>query len=267
MRKWLIALMVVISVALAAVVVCIHGSSDRLGPEIIFSGSKDLVYRADMTEEELLEGVTAIDDKDGDVSNTLTIESVYEKNDKEYVVVFVAKDSSNNVTKQDLTMQYSAAAREEAEEEEEKESELDKDEEPDEMTDEEKSTSQETGGSTLSTENDSALADSSLTDSSLTKEEEAKKTQEAKINSLSAQDPRFYLTTYYVEIPVGTAFDSLSYVSDIQDDVDSTYDLYRKIQIEGSVDVNTPGTYEVTYYVVDTTGNVSNGAVLTVVVQ
>ena len=48
---------------------------------------------------------------------------------------------------------------------------------------------------------------------------------------------------------------------------DSTSDLYRKIQITGTVDVNTPGTYELTYYVVDSNGNASNGAVLTIVVK
>ena len=37
----------------------------------------------------------------------------------------------------------------------------------------------------------------------------------------------------------------------------------------GAGDVNTaaPGTYELTYYVVDNSGNSSNGAVLTIVVK
>ena len=69
------------------------------------------------------------------------------------------------------------------------------------------------------------------------------------------------------EIAKGTQIDRLSYVKDIQDDKDSTSDLYRKIQITGTVDVNTPGTYELTYYVVDSNGNASNGAVLTIVVK
>lgn len=66
---------------------------------------------------------------------------------------------------------------------------------------------------------------------------------------------------------MGTPVDQLSYVSDIQDDVDATNTLYRQIQIEGNVDSNTPGTYELTYYVVDSNGNESNRAVLTIVVQ
>ena len=101
----------------------------------------------------------------------------------------------------------------------------------------------------------------------LTEEEKAQEREEAKIDSLSPQDPRFYLTTYYVEIARGTQIDRLSYVKDIQDDRDASNELYRKIQITGNVDVNTPGTYELTYYVVDSNGNASNGAVLTVVVK
>ena len=102
---------------------------------------------------------------------------------------------------------------------------------------------------------------------SMTEEEKAQEREEEKIDQLNPQDPRFYLNTYYVEIAKGTQIDRLSYVKDIQDDKDSTSDLYRKIQITGTVDVNTPGTYELTYYVVDSNGNASNGAVLTIVVK
>ena len=101
----------------------------------------------------------------------------------------------------------------------------------------------------------------------MTEEEKAQEREEAKIDKLSPQDPRFYLTTYYVEINRGTQIDRLSYVKDIEDDVDQTNELYRKIQITGTVDVYTPGTYELTYYVVDSNGNASNGAVLTIVVK
>lgn len=66
---------------------------------------------------------------------------------------------------------------------------------------------------------------------------------------------------------VGTALDKLSYVNDIQDDTETRSDLFKKIQITGEVNTATPGTYELTYYVVDNQGNSSNGAILTVVVK
>ena len=43
----------------------------------------------------------------------------------------------------------------------------------------------------------------------LTPEEQAQKTQEDKIEQLSPQDPKMYLTTYYVEVPVGTTLDKI----------------------------------------------------------
>ena len=47
----------------------------------------------------------------------------------------------------------------------------------------------------------------------------------------------------------------------------STSDLFKRIQITGDVNTAAPGTYELTYYVVDNSGNSSNGAVLTIVVK
>lgn len=118
------------------------------------------------------------------------------------------------------------------------------------------------------TEADSTYAESGdSAEGELTPEEQAQKTQEDKIEQLSPQDPKMYLTTYYVEVPVGTKLDKLSYVKDIQDDTQSRSDLFRVIQIDGNVNTDVPGTYELTYYVVDNSGNSSNGAVLTIVVK
>lgn len=118
------------------------------------------------------------------------------------------------------------------------------------------------------TEADSTDAESGdSAEGELTPEEQAQKTQEDKIEQLSPQDPKMYLTTYYVEVPVGTTLDKLSYVKDIQDDTESTSDLFKRIQITGDVNTAAPGTYELTYYVVDNSGNSSNGAVLTIVVK
>lgn len=116
-----------------------------------------------------------------------------------------------------------------------------------------------------STDSSDDAADS--TEGDLTPEEQAQKTEEDKIAQLSPQAPKMYLTTYYVEVPVGTALDKLSYVKDIQDDTETRSDLFKKIQITGDVNTATPGTYELTYYVVDNQGNSSNGAILTVVVK
>lgn len=249
MRKRLVALMIVLSVALGGTVAGILFTADRKGPEISFAGDKKNVYSSDMTDEELLEGVTAKDDEDGDVSNSLRVEGVFTKEENQVYVSFVAKDSSNNVTKRQFAMESDEKDDKEGkEEEEEKEESGEAEEEAESGATEEESTDTEKV-------------------EELTPAEEAAKREQEKIDAMAPGAPKFYLTTYYLEIPVGTPVDQLSYVSDIQDDVDATNTLYRQIQIEGNVDTGVPGTYELTYYVVDSSGNESNRAVLTIVVQ
>ena len=53
----------------------------------------------------------------------------------------------------------------------------------------------------------------------------------------------------------------------LQDDTDETSELWKRIQITGQVNTAVAGTYTCTYYVVDTAGNMSNSAELTVVVE
>ena len=51
------------------------------------------------------------------------------------------------------------------------------------------------------------------------------------------------------------------------DDSDDVYTLWRKVQITGEVNSAVPGTYKCTYYVIDSQNNISNNAVLTVIVE
>lgn len=256
MRKWLIALMVVLSVVLGTVVAGLRFATDRKGPEITFSSKKEAVYKENMTEEELLKGVAAIDNRDGDVSDSLKVECIFNEETNQVYVSYVAKDSSNNVTKKQFIMETNG----------QKKSGKDSDEEV--VKEEAKENETEDGADdSVEEDQDGKDPEEEQTEEELSKEEEAKKREEQKIESLAAEAPKFHLTTYYIEIPVGTSVDQLSYVADIQDDTDETNRLYRQIQIEGNVDIHTPGTYELTYYVVDSNGNESNRAVLTVEVQ
>ena len=91
---------------MGAGVVYMKSSEDNEGPKITFEEGKDTNYTSDMTEEDLLKGVKAQDDRDGDVTDSLTVETIYPKNDgKQVSVIFVAKDKNNNVTKKEFTME------------------------------------------------------------------------------------------------------------------------------------------------------------------
>lgn len=239
MRKGLIVIMVIACLGLGGGFFWLWQQSDRTGPDITFPS--DNIYSSDMTEEELLEGVTAEDEKDGDVTDSLIIENVFQsKNGEKITVVYTAKDSSNNVTKVTRQMDF-------GEKEDENLSENSELDSSDENTADEETETTETP--------------------ELTPAEQARKVQEALADEMPEGSPRLYLTEYYVEVPVGQTRDYLQFVSEIQDDEDDVSALWRAIHIDGAVDENVPGTYKLLIYVIDSNGHASNQATLQVVVQ
>lgn len=109
MKKSTIALLA----ALAAAIAVFFGyrvlegiRTDDVGPEISVSGEV-LQVSVNASEEELLAGVTAVDDKDGDVTDSIIIESISGITQEHFVtVVYAAFDDSGNVTKAERRVQY-----------------------------------------------------------------------------------------------------------------------------------------------------------------
>lgn len=86
--------------ALIAASVFLYLNLDKTAPEISFvEDDGRLIYSESMNEEELLEGVSAFDDKDGDVTESLVVEKVSETAYGKVIVTYAALDSSNNVAK------------------------------------------------------------------------------------------------------------------------------------------------------------------------
>ena len=232
MKKGLVAMLFLACAALLAGNVVVYIGEDRNGPEISVP-QEEIAYVAGTDTSALLNGVTAQDNRDGDVTDTVTIESIIPNADQTGAsVVYVAKDSKNNVTKETRTIVYStdvdqAAAQAAAEQ----------------------AAQGDTAGESAQTTDDGAAQN------------------EAAIAALSAESPRFYLTQYSVELERGAELNELSYVQDITDDEDSREELYQGIRISGEVDTNTPGEYTLEYHVVDSDGNNSNAAQLRVTVK
>lgn len=250
MSKKLMIFMAIVSVGMLALIFQFKIRADRKGPEITYSKER-LIYTDGMTNAELLDGVKAHDEVEGDVTDALAVETVFTISDTEAVVVYVAKDSKNNITKVQRTIEYdnSAKAAEVAEETVAEAEAKPVEEAPAEPVEE-------------------VPAEPTPTPTpELTPEELARQEQEATATAMPPQNPRMYLTEYLVKVPVGTSVDQLSYVKDITDDVDDKFELWKKIQITGTLNTAAAGTYELTYYVVDANNNVSNMAKLTFVVE
>lgn len=80
--------------------------ADRLGPQIQIDGER-IEVSVKVKEQELLEGVTAIDAKDGDVTDSVVVENISSFLDKgRRLVSYVAFDSDNHVTKASRQIVY-----------------------------------------------------------------------------------------------------------------------------------------------------------------
>lgn len=275
-KKW-IAVMLVICIGLGAGVFYLRGGADRQGPEITCTEQAATEYDPDMSDTELLEGIVATDNRDGDVSDSLAVESVYEVDDSNVVVTYVAKDSSNNITKFRRNMSADPDKMKKSNEEQ-------KDKKSDRKSETDSNEGTETEPTPVPVENIETAADAEPTADSQQSETEltpaptaeptatdiASQTaaeQEKKADEMPAQSPKIYLNEYYVTTSVGSTVDLLSNVKEIQDDKDNSNDLWHRIQISGTVNTAAAGTYTCTYYVIDSDGNMSNSAELTVVVQ
>ena len=97
MRK-IVAILCTLDVILMALSVVLYLDEDRTAP-VIYMEDVELEYREGMSDEELLAGVTATDETDGDVTGSLVVEKVSELGNGTVIVTFGAKDASRNVGK------------------------------------------------------------------------------------------------------------------------------------------------------------------------
>ncbi len=94
------ALFLIMSGAIVALMFVTYNREDRTGPEYRFS-AVDLVYDSETTEDDLIVGINAYDNRDGDLTGRIVVEKVVINKDAETAVVYYAvADYSGNVTKQ-----------------------------------------------------------------------------------------------------------------------------------------------------------------------
>lgn len=79
---------------------------DHVAPEINTENVPRL-YSDSMKDSELLEGIQAVDDVDGDLSDEVFIGDISKIGEKDYVfVTYVVIDHSNNVAQETIRMDY-----------------------------------------------------------------------------------------------------------------------------------------------------------------
>ena len=251
-KKGLFILLGLICIAVVGGSGALFITRDKTGPKIIVSEDREIAYSTDSDKTVLLDGVTAIDEKDGDVSDSLRVESVRNNEDGSLEVTYSAVDHSNNVAKltckvetlnqknsdEDAQAETTEASEENQEENQEN---TQQDEEDKEAQNQEEANQEEVDDSNSDT--DAAIA------------------------ALPEGSPQLRLSTHQVDLQVGASFQYVDYIESISDDKDETNELYRKIYLTGEVNTSQAGNYEISYYVTDSDKNQSNIEKLTVTVH
>ena len=254
-----------IDIVLLAVCLFLYLGKDRTPPVISF-GENPVSYEEGMDEELLLQGVTAVDEKDGDVSDSLLVEKIAGTNGKEVIVTYVARDSANNVGKASR-MFTTTGSNEEADvlpvmgegleegkgTEESGMSESETEDEGESSSEAEEDRDEEEG--------DDANGENTVDNGRQEKQGERGEEPQAGPN------PVLVMNGDVVNTKMGTAPNWGQVIAAMSDDKDDYNTLYNNLKLEGHVDLNAAGEYPVRLYTVDSDGNRSEVRNLVVKVE
>lgn len=220
--------MVLLCVCIAlAIICCISAMKGRNEDPYFRVENTDLVYAEGMSDLVLLEGISAYDKEDGEISDKIVIRSKM-KSAEAFTVVYVVKDSNNNMATYTRIYQLNS----------------------------EKETN-------ISVEDETSPAESEETESmteessqELEAESEIEASQEAEVSAdIDPEAPVLVLNGNSAVISAGSNFNYWDYIASIGDNKDDTGYLSGQIVVSGYYDKNVPGTYELEFWLLDSDGN------------
>lgn len=229
-QEKLVAVLIAGCLILGGVALVVRGSQDRQAP-VIKVKKADLTYQEGQGYGELLKGVSAEDNRDGDLTDEVFVDRVVQIKDGKAIVYYGVMDKAKNVGTAKRIVNYV------------------EDENAHPKTEDTAAENTEQSQDASTAQNEPAKAD---TNNDLTPVGEA---------------PVIALTTDQVTIAAGTEFDLMSVVKGVADGSDDADSLSTRISVDGQYDVNTPGSYLLHYYVIDADGNTSEVKTLTLNVQ
>lgn len=244
-----VVILAVLCAVLSGLIFFTVGKKDTVPPEITFE--KKSIYYDGQDTSTLLNGVSASDDQDGDVTESVIISAIYPVSDQTGVVVYAAKDAANNVTTQGRGFYYEGYDAVEA-------IGLSNAVQSDiaDIENTETADVQEEGSGDTEPESDTqGSADGGLTEEAY---------EQMKETNLSQGIPFVRLLEHEVVIERGSTFNIYRYIAEAVDDVDTISTMLR---VRGSVDTTVPGEYEISVLAKDSSGNESNVEILKVTVE
>ncbi len=296
--KWAIVFTALNLILIVTCVVLLLGR-DRKAPVISFS-ENNLIYYSGVDNEKLLQGVTAMDAKDGDVSNRIVVEKIVQnKNENRAVVYYAVTDLDGNAAKAsrvfeavneatgntmkdigmagfdvdmekslpaDLTSVTSADAENE-EQQEDLDNIADMQEEEAEALSSPSMSPSSSASPTPDTEEQQRLeqeeAEKQAEEQRQQEEAERQAEEEA---AAKAGNPKIILKNTTVNTTAGQLPAWVNAIGSFQDDKDGYETLFKNLKAS-KYDVNAKGDHAVTLTTTDSDGNVSDPVTVTVHVK
>lgn len=253
---------IIIGLTVLAAVLSVRGylvlsKIDRSSPVITFPNNS-ITYIDGEDYSELLSGVKAIDQHDGDVSNSLIVEKVYaDESAKQAVITYAAVDYSNNLMKMNRVVEYRPS-----ESDNEEQSDASEQTNAPEQTDIPEETNSPDQTNAPGQTDDPEEADASI--QTLKPSQTLTPSQSSMV---LGKAPVVYLKTKTIIIQQNGKFSAKDFVAHIIDDKDSEKSLLKKIKMIGSYNNQKKGSYEMNLYVEDSDGNTSNVESVTLIVE
>lgn len=251
-------------IALAGAGYMTYKNQDRTAPEIKVDQSKKIAYTEGEDYGKLLEGVTAQDDKDGDLTSEVFVEKVVPVSKKKAVVYYGITDKAKNVGTASREVTYQTAEDSDAAEETVQDT---ASEDTTQKTDEksEKKTKKKSKKAKEKKTAEEKKAEETAQDAAAADQQSAD--QQSGTLQPNGTRPAMKLAGEAKTIARGTSFNALNEVTDAVDDKDDRDTLFRGLHIDGNYNVNQAGTYTLQYYVQDSDGNTSDPITFTLTVQ
>lgn len=296
--KWAV-VFTVLNIILITVCVVLLLNKDRKPPVISFSGN-DLIYYSGIDNEKLLQGVGAVDAKDGDVTDRIVVEKIVQnKNENRAVVYYAVTDLDGNAAKasrvfgavnestgnamkdigmagfdgdmdEALSNETEGMTPEIGENEEMQENVGDMQGEEGEDTQAESSPSMSPSPSASPTPDaeeqrrkEQEEADRQAEEEQRQQEEDRRKAEE---EAAKAGNPKIILKNTTVNTTAGQLPAWIDVIGSFQDDKDGYETLFKNLKAS-KYDVNAKGEHAVTLTTTDSDGNVSDPVTVTVHVK
>lgn len=213
----------------------VYMAEDHTAPKITIE-KEALSYEEGEDYDALMRGVSAKDNRDGDLSDEVFVDKIVSLENGKAMVYYGVMDQQNNVGTAQRRIDYVAA-------------------EPEMFVPSLEGQSEEQ-------KNDRETSVDAQTEDN--KDNEDDKEDELKPDG---ERPAIALTKEKMTIKAGETFDVLSVVENAVDDKDDRSTLYQHIHVDGKYSTRTKGTYKIIYYVTDSDGNASEKQKFTLTVK